>query len=357
MNVPNIQKFLNRVPSWIYLAIAVLTFAASNPVTRIITDIGEQNLIDGRNPISLCNVLFAGNVLAIAVMLPIFYRDLAPDVLKRLTRKDWISLTITSILTGAIAPALIFTAIATTNIANIVLIGRIEPILTLVLSVWLLGLRVDGWTIAGSLLSLGGVVVALVLGGAGPMMTMVGFQIGTGEIMVAIASVISAVSLINGKLQLQSIPLGVFTIYRNLVGTVVFFLLANILYGIEHFADLLSPLLWRWMLLYALVFVVIGRLCWLLGLKKATPTELNLASLINPILSIFMAYLILRQVPTTAQYWGLSLLIIGAIFSFIGNLYQEKLNRQNLNGDKLNCSIPKQTAMEKMDTPVGYKGL
>jgi hypothetical protein len=60
-----------------------------------------------------------------------------------------------------------------------------------------------------------------------------------------------------------------------------------------------------------------------------------------------MAYLILRQVPTTAQYWGLSLLIIGAILSFIGNLYQEKLNH----------SIPKQTAMEKMETPVGYKGL
>jgi drug/metabolite transporter (DMT)-like permease len=179
------------------------------------------------------------------------------------------------------------------------------------------------------------------------MMTMVGFQIGTGEIMVAIASVISAVSLINSKLQLQSIPLGVFTIYRNLVGTVVFFMLANILYGVEHFADLLSPLLWRWMVLYALVFVVIGRLCWLLGLKKATPTELNLASLINPILSIFMAYLILRQVPTTAQYWGLSLLIIGAVLSFIGNLYQEKLNH----------SIPKPTAMEKMETPVGFKGI
>ena len=269
-----------------------------------------------------------------------------------MTRKDWISLTITSILTGAIAPALTFTAIANTNIANIVLIGRIEPILTLVLSVWLLGLRVDGWTIAGSVISFLGVVVAIVLGGAGPMMTMAGFQIGTGEILVAIASVISSVSLINGKKQLQSIPLGVFTIYRNLVGTVVFFLLANILYGAEHFADLLSPLLWRWMALYAFVFVVIGRLCWLSGLKKASPTELNLASLINPILTIFMAYLILRQVPTMAQYWGLSLLIIGAILSFIGNLHQEKLNRE-----KLNHSIPKPTAMEKMDTPVGFKGL
>ena len=115
MNIPNIQKLLNRVPSWLYLAIAVLIFAASNSVTRIITDIGQHNLIHGRNPISLCNVLFVGNVFAIAVMLPIFYRDWTPHVLKKLTRKDWISLTITSILTGAIAPALTFTAIGNTT--------------------------------------------------------------------------------------------------------------------------------------------------------------------------------------------------------------------------------------------------
>ena len=81
MNVPNIQKFLNQIPSWMYLAIAVLIFAASNSVTRIITDIGQHNLIHGRNPISLCNVLFVGNVFAIAVMLPIFYRDWTPYAL------------------------------------------------------------------------------------------------------------------------------------------------------------------------------------------------------------------------------------------------------------------------------------
>ncbi len=108
---------------------------------------------------------------------------------------------------------------------------------------------------------------------------------------------------------MQSIPLAVFTIYRNLLGTVIFFILANILYGQEHFADVFSPLLWQWMLLYALVIVVIARLCWLAGLKRATPTELNLATSVNPILTIFMAYLILRQVPTSAQYYGLSLLI------------------------------------------------
>lgn len=352
MKVTNLQKFLGSIPNSAYLAIAVLIFSSSNSFTRIVTDIGQHNLIDGRNPISLCNVLFIGNICALGLMIPLFYRDWNPITLKAITRKDWIALTITGIFAGAIAPALTFTALGITNIANIVLIGRIEPILTLVLSVWLLRLRVDGWTIAGSLVSFAGVVVTVLLGGSGKMMTMGGFQIGTGEIFVAIAAVISSVSSVNTKFQLESIPLGVFTIYRNLIGTVIFFLLASVLYGLEHFADVLSPLLWRWMIFYAFVIVVIGRLCWLLGLKKSTPTELNLATLLNPILTIFMAYLILGQIPTLAQYWGLGFLIIGVILSFVGNLHQGKINRQ----------APKPTAMDiipptAMDIIPGFKGV
>jgi drug/metabolite transporter (DMT)-like permease len=347
MKISNIQNILNRIPSSIYLAIAVLIFASSNSITRILNDIGLHNLIDGRNPISLCNVLFVGNICGLGLMIPLFYRDWNPTVLKSITRKNWISLTITSILTGAIAPALMFTAIANTNIANVVLISRIEPILTLVLSVWLLGLRLDGWTIAGSVASFGGVVAAILLGGSGKMMAMAGFQIGTGEIFAAIAAVITSISSVNNKLQLQSIPLGIFTVYRNLLGTVIFFVIANILYGKKHFADAFSPLLWQWMLLYALVIVVIARLCWLAGLKRATPTELNLATSLNPILTIFMAYLILRQVPTLAQYYGLSLLIIGVILNFIGNLHQEKMKRK----------AAKATDIEKMDTPIGFRGV
>lgn len=344
--IRDIQKKLGQVPSSIYLAIAVFIFAASNSFTKIVVDIGEQNLIDGRNPISLCNVLFVGNLCALGLMLPLFYRDWNSRTLKLLTRKDWTSLTITSIFSGAIAPALIFSALGITNVANVVLIGRIEPILSLILSVWLLGLRVDGWTIAGAIVSFGGVVVSLLLGEVGKTMMMAGHEIGLGELFVAIAAVITSISTVNSKLQLQAIPLGIFTIYRNIVGTVIFFFLASTLYGIDHFADVFSPLLWRWMLLYALVIVVIARLCWLAGLKKATPTELNLATLLNPILSIFLAYLILGQIPSFAQYWGLSLLIVGVILSFIGNLYQEKMKQ-----------LAATSSIEKMDLPVGFRGM
>jgi drug/metabolite transporter (DMT)-like permease len=344
--INNLQKILNQTPSSVYLAIAVLIFASANSLTRRIFEIGKSNLIDGRNPISLCNVLFIGNICAFGLMLPIFYKDWNLHNLKALTRKDWISLTVIGILSGAIAPALIFTALGQTNVTNIVLIGRIEPIITIVLSVCLLQSRVNSWTIIGSLASFAGAVTTAFLTGSSQKMMMWGFQLGKGEILVAIAAVIVSISTVANKLQLRSIPIGIITIYRNALGTLIFFILANALYGIEHFADVLTPLLWQWMLIYAAVIVVVGQLCWLTGLKKATSTELNLASLFNPFIAIFMAYLILGEVPTSAQYWGGSLLLIGIVLSFIGNLYQSKSNHE------LSTKLH-----EKMETNIGFRGI
>ncbi|MFM9266168.1 DMT family transporter [Tychonema sp. BBK16] len=348
MKVANkIHRILIRVPAQMYLGIAVLIFASSNSITRKIVAIGQSHAINGRNPISLCNVLFVGNICALGLMTLIFYRDWQPHTLKALSRKDWISLTITGILSGAIAPALIFTALGQTNITNIVLIGRIEPILTLGLGVWLLGSRVNSWSIAGSLISFAGVIVTAFLGSSGQMMTMAGFQIGTGEIFVAIAAIIGAIATVVGKLQLQSIPLGIFTIYRNILGTVIFFLLANFLYGSHHFAEVLYPFLWQWMIVYAAVIVVMGQLCWLAGLKNATSTELNLASLLNPIAAIIMGYLILGEAPTLAQYLGGSLLLVGMILGFVGNLNQAKINRELANP----------SSRDAMEMPIGFRGV
>jgi len=198
----NRQKFVSQIPSSIYLAIAVLIFAASSSVTRKIVEIGQTNLIDGRNPISLCNVLFVGNLCALAFMIIIFHPDWKLKKLKAISRKNWILLTITGILSGAIATALIFTALGQTNITNIVLIGRIEPILTLLLSFLLFGSQVNLWTMTGSIVSLAGVAATIFFGSSGQMMNLGEYQFGFGEICVAIAAIINSISSVIGKQQL-----------------------------------------------------------------------------------------------------------------------------------------------------------
>jgi drug/metabolite transporter (DMT)-like permease len=186
--------------------------------------------------------------------------------------------------------------------------------------------------VSASLVSFVGVVVTAFLGKMG------GFHFGTGELLIAIAALVLAVATVIIKSRLQLISIGVFSIFRTLIGTFVFFILANLLYGSHHFAEAFSPYLWAWMILYAAVIVVIGQLCWLAGLKNANAAQINLASCVNPIAAILMAYLILGEVPTTAQYIGGAIILVGIILSAIAN-FHHPITPQKLNSAQMMAMV------------------
>ncbi|RMG10542.1 MAG: EamA family transporter, partial [Cyanobacteria bacterium J055] len=146
-------QFLQRIPGRTYLLLAILIFAASNSVVRKLTELGAQNPIDGRNPISFCNVLFVGNLCALIVLFLVYRQQCTLDNLRSIPRKTWVGLTVISLLSGALAPSLVFMALDLTSVNNVVLIGRIEPPLILALSILLLGDRVNFWVIAGAIVS------------------------------------------------------------------------------------------------------------------------------------------------------------------------------------------------------------
>ncbi|MBW4552385.1 MAG: DMT family transporter [Aphanocapsa sp. GSE-SYN-MK-11-07L] len=150
-------------PGQAYLWLAIFIFGASNSVTRKLTDLGAQHLIDGRNPISLCNVLFVGNLCALLVLGSIYRQQCRPALLKQLSLSEWLYLIAVAVLAGAIAPALIFTALSLTSVNNVVLIGRLEPPLVLGLSIWWLQARVDRWQILGATVSFIGVLLTVLL--------------------------------------------------------------------------------------------------------------------------------------------------------------------------------------------------
>jgi drug/metabolite transporter (DMT)-like permease len=334
-----------RVPTSFYLGIAVLIFAASNSVTRKVVELGQQHLVNGRNPISLCNVLFIGNICAFLLMALIFYKDWTVGNMRRLNRRDWLSLTVISTLSGAIAPALIFTALDQTNVTNVVLIGRLEPPLTLALSIWLLRSRVDAWTVAGTLVTFFGVAAIALMGSS--WRDAVAMGVDRGEIYTAIAAIVSSIATVLAKLRLQSVPLGIFSMYRNIVGTTIFFFLATALYGSHHFIDAFSPILWKWMLVYAGVIVVLGQLCWLAGLRKATPAETSLANSCTPVLAIAIAYVLLREVPTGSQWLGGGIIAIGIILNLMGRLFQRASRAQ----------LAPPSVGETMAMSTGFRGL
>ena len=122
-------------------------------------------------------------------------------------------------------------------VVNVILVGRLEPPLTLALSVWLLRERVNIWEFIGAIAAFVGVILTIILQSPTEgMMNMGGFSLGIGELLAAAGSVAIAVSMIIGKKHLWQIPLGIYSIFRTALGTVIFFLIALVVYGSDHFA-------------------------------------------------------------------------------------------------------------------------
>ncbi|MGD1904925.1 MAG: DMT family transporter [Leptolyngbyaceae cyanobacterium] len=328
----------------LYLMIAILIFGAANAVTRKLTDIGAEHLIDGRNPISFCNVLFVGNLCALIIFGFIYQQQWRKETLSQINLRQWLTLTVVAVLSSAVVPTLIFTALSVTAVNNVILIGQIDTPLVLALSVWLLGDRINGWVIAGAVIAFIGVSLTVLLQPPGEMATM-GMQIGLGEVLTLIAAVFKAVSNLISKVSLKQIPLGIFNVYRMFVGTIVFFVATTVLYGPEHFMDVTSPFLWQWMLFYSAVIVVGGQLTWFSGLKQSTASEISLATAFNPLAGVLAAYLILGDLPTVAQYIGGAVILGGIAFNQIGV-------------QRLNQVAPKQQPTPKeMSEAIAFKGV
>ena len=230
---------------------------------------------------------------------------------------------------------------------NVVLVGRIEPPLTLALSIWLLRERTNKWETAGAVVSFIGLAVTLVLQSLwGNMLTPAVGTVGWGEILAAIGAIAVAISNIVSKAYLNRIPIGIFSIVKTALGTIIFFWAAIFLFGWHHFMDAFSPFLWKWMLVYGTLIVVVGQSLWLAGLKKSSGSLASLVSGFNPIAAFLVAYLILGEAPTPAQLIGGGVILCGIVLSQIGNWRKPTPN----NAIKI-------AHRQKMETGVGFKGI
>ena len=150
-----------KVPGQVDLWLAVPILASSSSVIRKLTEIGAQHVMDDHNPISFCNVLFAGNLCALGVMLLFHHQQLTPSAFKKVTRSEWQVLLLSAVLSGALIPALIFQALATAPVNNIILLARIELPIVLVSSIILLKEEFSRNQIMGAVVVLLGVLIAV----------------------------------------------------------------------------------------------------------------------------------------------------------------------------------------------------
>lgn len=346
-----LTKLTSRIPGYIYLWLAMPIFGSSSALTRKITEIGAEHFVGGHNPISYCNVLFTGNLCALLVLVAIHRHQWSRNTWRQISRREWIGLVVVAILSGALAPGSIFQALSLTPVTNVLLLGRLEPPLTLALSIWILGERLNRWEVLGSIVAFTGVVLTIVLQtDRSYMMTPVaGFQVGLGELMAVLGAIFLSIATIVAKKYLTHVPLGIHNTVRTGLGTIVYFYLALSMYGFDHFIGVLSPFLWKWMLLYGTIIVVVGQSCWNAGLRGSSIATASLIGSFAPIVGVLAAYLILGEVPTRAQYIGGVVILLGLFLGQVGI----KARTQRLNRSGVNTIETEQEIEAKM----GFRGI
>lgn len=297
--------------------LAVLVYASSNSIVTLLVELGRQNpLASGRNAITYCNLLFLGSLMSVLPMVVVFRGDWTRENLAKLSRRDWGFLTVSAFLSSALTPGLFFYALEHTTVTNVVLVGRIEPPLFL-LATWLfLNERLNPWSMVAGLLALVGAIVILAMRGDGALL-----RFGTGEMAAAGATLSFIASTIVTRSGLRNVPLGIFSIYRTILGTVLYFFLAIYLFGPGHFQDMFAPIVVKWTWVYAIVVIVVGQFSWNLGLKYARSGDVSLATSFSPVAAILIAMWLLNENPGPGLVPG-GLIILAAIG--IGQLGRRK---------------------------------
>lgn len=310
--------------------LAVIVYASANSVVSVLADIGREHPIMGRNAITLCNLLFLGSLLSLIPMVFMFHKDWTRDNLRKLTRKDWGVLSLSALLSSAVTPALFFIALDYTTVTNVVLIGRIEPPLFLLTAFFILGEKLDPWAFAAGLIALGGALVMLVLNGAGA-----GFEFGKGEVATVFATLSFIASTIVSRVGLTGIPLGIFSIYRTVVGTIIYYFLAMYLYGALHFQDIFASIVWKWVWVYAVLVIIIGQFSWTLGLKYARSGDISLATSFSPVAALVIAMVLLGEDPGPGLVPGGAVILLGIGIGQFGRLRRQKAERRVAEAKKM----------------------
>lgn len=299
---------------------AVLLFAATGSIMRSLTSLGAEYPIDGRDSITSCGILLVGNICAFALVTGLYGRTWTRANLAGLDRSDWLGMVLSALLSSAVAPALTLIALETTSVTDVVLIGRIEPLLFLILSFCVLGGALDRFALGGAAIALAGVGLTLVLEAGGRLP-----DFGEGQLYAALAAVAFALSTVISRDRLQRVPFGIFMVFRLGMGTLLSVGAVWWRDGTAGFGYMLSPLLWQWMAVYGAVFVAGAQICWFSGLKCARPGDVSLAGVFSPVAAILFALVLLGEVPGPALWAGGSVIVLGIACGQFGARALERL--------------------------------
>jgi len=223
---------------------------------------------------------------------------------RELKKRQWFGMFCGAILYSALAQGLTYVALQQTTANNVTIISRIEPALIMLFAMIFLNEPVPKRSLAGAGVALLGVLTVFLW----PLFEGESLVFGGGETCTVISAFAVASSSTVSKKLLKDVPLGIFMIFRNAVGIPLFILLGYITNGETITAPFSCG--WdvgKWVLLFA-ALVLTSQIMWFMALKTASGQQISFAVSFGFVISLLCAYLILDEVPTTAQSVGVAII-------------------------------------------------
>ena len=269
------------------------------------------------NPISSCNVLFVGNLLATFTNAFAFRHDLTPGALRKsfgqTPLKVFLSLLFLTVFFSIAqwTQYLALTEASRDYIVSLALLGELEPVFELLFTVVIFRETSDCSTYVRNLVVLIGITTATLVSSSGstnhssfealPFFLNLGSQ-GAYGILRSI-----------GRRLVMQIPIGQLLTFRCFVGCFINFGVAIYLFGPTHFEDVTNSFVIGWMFLYAAVYGVMSTSVFYYGLSISTAGEVSLASSSALYFKVVFAMLVLGSVLHVPDYIGLAVLTLALI--------------------------------------------
>jgi len=304
---------ISQIPPKAWIWISILIAAASNSVVVKIQQLGACHPTShGANPISYCNLLFAGSVVAFSTLLPFGLHDVHRNKIAHFSGRDWFLTFFSAALAGGIAPILLFQALTQASVTGVVLVQAVEIPMVLLLA-WIIYREKAGWmAISGGAVAFAGVCWTAWYGSGGSLV------LGKGELMAIGGTAAAVLSTQLSRRVLERMSPFVYGMVRNFFGIFLFAAIVLRFFGPDHFKDVFSPYLWGWTLVYGSIVVVLGQLTWLRGIASVTSADTALAVAFMPVAGVCFAWILLGEKPSDAQWIGGAVIMTGVIMHLIG---------------------------------------
>lgn len=288
------------------LTLCIFLASLENPFLKLIIEQGHSLWEINPHAISFCNVLFVGNTCA--GLVPFLFRNPKTFVSEIVSAPPTYKLLL--LLASVFVflyPTFTFFALENSSVTNVVLISQISVVLyallgRIFLKIGVTKLEIIGYSIIGIC-----ILVLVFLNSS--------FHVAVANLLIMLAAFSHAAEDVMNKKLLTHFSIFTIISVTNILSACAFFIIANIYYGMRHFADVLTGGLWISMLIYGGVTITIAEYLWLKAIEKAPVSLIVNVSLGLPVITVIAAFFLLGEIPSFIEILALIVISIGLIIA------------------------------------------